>query len=229
MTGYIYCHISPSKKRYIGQTTTSLKERWNNGYGYRESPVFYQAIQKYGWNNFEHLILEKIELEDYSALKDELDKKEIYWIKSYNSITPNGYNVESGGSGLGKRSLTSRISQSKTKLKEKVPSKEELNFYYIEKKMSIEETSKIFQISESSLKNWLDWYEIPIHNFGPQEEKIKGISYELLYDLYINQKLSQQKIADLLNVSESTIGRRLKKYNIPSRKMGRYKKEEEIK
>ena len=34
MIGYIYCHISPSGKKYIGQTTTSLEHRFNNGKNY---------------------------------------------------------------------------------------------------------------------------------------------------------------------------------------------------
>lgn len=42
-----------NNKVYIGQTHQTLKERWGkNGSGYRTSPHFYHAIQKYGWDNF---------------------------------------------------------------------------------------------------------------------------------------------------------------------------------
>ena len=47
------------------------------------------AIAKYGKENFYYEILEK-DIENY-------DEREKYWIKYYNSIAPNGYNILSGG------------------------------------------------------------------------------------------------------------------------------------
>lgn len=44
----VYVYTSPSSKKYIGQTCTSLSIRANNGEGYKTSPKFYQAIKKYG-------------------------------------------------------------------------------------------------------------------------------------------------------------------------------------
>ena len=44
-------------KVYIGITKQAPEERWNNGKKYKSSPHFYAAIQKYGWDNFEHNIL----------------------------------------------------------------------------------------------------------------------------------------------------------------------------
>ena len=45
----IYMHKNKiNGKVYIGQTKQSLKNRWSNGYGYRECPKFWRAIQKYG-------------------------------------------------------------------------------------------------------------------------------------------------------------------------------------
>ena len=44
----VYAYTSPSSKKYIGQTCTSLSIRANNGEGYKTSPKFYQAIKKYG-------------------------------------------------------------------------------------------------------------------------------------------------------------------------------------
>ena len=62
--GFIYCYTSPSGKKYIGKTKTSLKERAkNNAKGYKGCPVFYNAIQKYGWENFEVEILEEVPLD----------------------------------------------------------------------------------------------------------------------------------------------------------------------
>jgi len=54
----VYVHINKiNNKKYVGQSV-NLKARWeSNGYYYRDSPYFYAAIQKYGWDNFEHIIL----------------------------------------------------------------------------------------------------------------------------------------------------------------------------
>ena len=85
-------------KVYIGQTKQSLKNRWSNGYGYRECPKFWRAIQKYGWDNFEHIILEQ------GLTLDEANNKEQYYIKKYDAIA-NGYNISIGGGsnyGVGK-------------------------------------------------------------------------------------------------------------------------------
>lgn len=52
----VYCHISPSGKKYVGISKDPWR-RWNNGNGYRHNYHFYRAIEKYGWENFEHIIL----------------------------------------------------------------------------------------------------------------------------------------------------------------------------
>lgn len=45
-------------KIYIGITMQKPEVRWGkNGNNYKSSPHFYSAIQKYGWDNFEHNIL----------------------------------------------------------------------------------------------------------------------------------------------------------------------------
>lgn len=89
--GFIYRYVSPSGKSYIGQTTRSLFERaQHNGKEYKNCTVFYNAIQKYGWDNFKAEILEE-------CLSSELDEKEKSYIEKYNSLVPNGYNVRIGG------------------------------------------------------------------------------------------------------------------------------------
>ena len=52
-TGVIYMHRNLiNNKVYIGQTIQKPEYRWNKGKGYKDSSLFYNAIQKYGWNNF---------------------------------------------------------------------------------------------------------------------------------------------------------------------------------
>ena len=54
----VYVHINKiNDKRYVGQTN-NIERRWrSNGIDYKNSLYFYNAIQKYGWNNFKHIIL----------------------------------------------------------------------------------------------------------------------------------------------------------------------------
>lgn len=60
INGVIYMHTSPSGKHYIGQTKQKINNRFrSDGSGYKQCRVFYNAIKKYGWNNFKHEILEK--------------------------------------------------------------------------------------------------------------------------------------------------------------------------
>lgn len=55
----VYKHTSPSGKYYIGITSIKPEYRWNHGRNYKEKDqkIFYNAIKKYGWDNFKHEIL----------------------------------------------------------------------------------------------------------------------------------------------------------------------------
>ena len=80
-------------KNYFGITSRKPEERWgHNGCKYKTSPHFYSAIQKYGWDNFEHNIL-------FTNLsKEQACEKEQELIKYYNSIDREyGNNSTSGG------------------------------------------------------------------------------------------------------------------------------------
>lgn len=85
----VYAHINQiNGKMYIGQTK-SIQDRWKPS-GYYHCVKFYRAIQKYGWENFEHIILKD------NLTKEEADKYESYYIELYNSIE-DGYNLSGGG------------------------------------------------------------------------------------------------------------------------------------
>lgn len=91
----VYMHKNKiNNKVYIGITCQKTTYRWGTGSGYKKQLKFYRAIQKYGWNNFEHIIL----FENLSFEKAK--EKEIEMIKKYNSFSKNGgYNATKGGDG----------------------------------------------------------------------------------------------------------------------------------
>ena len=90
----VYVHINKiNGKMYIGQTSKKLDERSrHHGYGYKNNKYFYRAIKKYGWDNFEHLILfDGLSLEMANIIEKELIDK----YKTQNNSF--GYNIREGG------------------------------------------------------------------------------------------------------------------------------------
>lgn len=101
----VYCHISPSGKRYIGITSKVPEKRWDNGRGYR-GPAFKHAIDKYGWDNIEHIIL-ATGLSQEEAFQMEKDLIEKYQTRD----SKYGYNITPGGeshklSDLGRKNVS---------------------------------------------------------------------------------------------------------------------------
>lgn len=88
----VYAHINKiNNKAYIGITSRKPEIRWGkDGRGYRQQEKFYRAIQKYGWDNFEHKIL----INDLNE-EEALELESIY-IENYDSIN-NGYNILQNG------------------------------------------------------------------------------------------------------------------------------------
>ena len=90
----VYKHTNKiNNKVYIGITCQEPNNRWKNGKGYREKQErFYNAINKYGWQNFNHEILFE------NLTKDAAEKKEIELIALYKSNQKEyGYNIACGG------------------------------------------------------------------------------------------------------------------------------------
>lgn len=99
----LYMHKNKiNGKVYIGITKQNPpSKRWANGRGYIHNQHFYQAIQKYGWNEgFEHLILQENLIQEMACILE----KEL--IKQYDATNPNkGYNIADGGIHLGPTSF----------------------------------------------------------------------------------------------------------------------------
>ena len=89
----IYLHRNTvNGKVYVGQTKQDVKKRWGNGEGYKTSFKFYNAIQKYGWEQFDHTILAT------NLTQEEANILEEYYINLFNSTNDMfGYNIKQGG------------------------------------------------------------------------------------------------------------------------------------
>lgn len=83
-----------NQKIYIGLTTCTLKERWQNHKGCVKSDPrhLYSSMRKYGIENF------KIEIVEETDSLEKLAQLEDYYINLYNSRDPDvGYNLSAGG------------------------------------------------------------------------------------------------------------------------------------
>ena len=108
MKGVIYMYTNKiNNKKYIGQTNRPRQrkiEHKSHALKRGTSSHFYNAVRKFGWDNFEYSILEELEFPD-EKFKQKIDEREIYWINYYNSSNKNkGYNITEGGKTRGIKS-----------------------------------------------------------------------------------------------------------------------------
>ena len=134
----VYIHKSPSGKVYIGITSQSVYARWQNGNGYKKSPRFYRAIQKYGWENFSHEVLFE------GLTKTQAEQIEVAMIASYKSNDKRyGYNIEGGGNSVGKLSDETKKKLSKSHLGKKISEETRIKLSQIRSKENLSEETLI--------------------------------------------------------------------------------------
>lgn len=99
-----------TEKLYIGQTTNNVSDRFKDHCTEKRNRHISNSIQTYGKHNFEY-----IELYVSFSLKD-LNEKEVFFVKHFNTMYPNGYNHRAGGeqNGICSEELKRKISLAKT-------------------------------------------------------------------------------------------------------------------
>ena len=88
----VYLHINKINSYvYVGITkhSTNPNNRWKNGKGYTKSVKFYNAIMKYGWDSFSHLVF-------CNTTQDKAELLEQVLIAYYKRKGIN-YNITDGG------------------------------------------------------------------------------------------------------------------------------------
>lgn len=113
-TWTVYKHVSPSGKVYVG-ISSNIDRRWAaHGFYYcHKETIFSRAILKYGWENFEHIVISS------GLTKEEACSEEKKLIAYYKRLGIS-YNITDGGEGYsGKHSsehirhrIESRVSNS---------------------------------------------------------------------------------------------------------------------
>ena len=100
---------------YIGQTTQNLEERWRQHKKVNNSCQYLKnAFKKYGIENFKFILI-------CVCFDTDLNKYEIDYIKKYNSLVPNGYNLKKGGEKGGKHN-----DETKLKISEKLKNRTDI-------------------------------------------------------------------------------------------------------
>ena len=85
--GFIYMLTSPSGKSYIGQTIRPIEERLKqHKLPSNKCFALANAIQKYGWENFEK--------HWYEVPDEELNEHEELMIEALGTLSPSGYNLK---------------------------------------------------------------------------------------------------------------------------------------
>lgn len=194
MKGIIYKYTSPNNKSYIGQTIKTIKERaGKDGYRYKSCPMFYNAIQKYGWDNFKCEILLSVDLPD-DELRNYLNEKEKYYIKLYDTQA-NGYNTSPGGDAPTWLNLD----------------EEEIIRLYTQERKTLRQIAEIFNVDWSVIQTRLHNNNIDTAGVGEHSPAWRIDIADNIKDIITLYKDGNSciKIAKLYNTTDQTIKRHL--------------------
>lgn len=82
-------------KQYIGQTVQNIAKRWtqhrSDALIRKNHTALHRAMNKYGTENFSIKVLA------HCNSMEEMNHRESYYIKLFNTLAPNGYNIALGG------------------------------------------------------------------------------------------------------------------------------------
>ena len=202
MIHYIYCYTNKiNNKQYIGQTNNlerrkkqhiqdSIHQHSGREKAY-EQPI-HCAIRKYGINNFNIEVLKIIDTQDWN----EVNKIESEYIKKYNTLSPNGYNLKAEGianQGKNKSKLSDEIVDNIIK--------------DLKNKVEIIKISKKYNISRSYVSDINNGRCLKRENeeYPLQQNRITKEEYLDIIDMIKNTTYSLREIARYFNRDKETI------------------------
>lgn len=163
-----------NKKSYIGQSINIQKRIHQHFWkatcvkDISYHSALHSAIRKYGANNFQTEIIQECSVE-------EIDEKQKYYIKYYNTLSPNGYNILKGGQKnrviprfcsccgvqISKGGVTGMCHACYSKNNRKVerPNREQLKKEIRVK--SFTQLGKKYNVSDKAIVKWCKQYQLP--------------------------------------------------------------------
>lgn len=212
--GIIYCYTNLiNNKKYIGQTINPeqrYKQHLSSAFNPNDKEydsLIHRAFRKHGFNNFQYNIL----IDDIDDI-DLLNNLEKYYIKHFETLTPNGYNIEPGGRNSSKpktQEHKEKLTWGQSKLTEE----------------EVVELRKAYQKKESPTKIYNEKYKNILHynaflniwngarykHIMPEvfengrHTKMNLETAKNIRKDYKELKLSYSKLAEKYNISKSTI------------------------
>lgn len=192
-------------KVYIGQSLSAEQRFKSHCKGNYDNSIIDAAIQKYGKEHFYYEILES-QIENYN-------EREAYWIKQYNSIIPNGYNILEGGQEpprySGELHPTAKLSDEEV---------EKIAEYLINTTLSLKEIGEEFNISKRQVlrinqgasrvnPNW-DYPLRKTSNINGKltEENVDEIIELLKYSYLFNGEIARRYGVEVHTISDINLG-----------------------
>lgn len=202
MIHYIYCYKNLiNGKEYVGQTNNLNRRKkqhiqdsihQHKGHQNAYNQPIHNAIRKYGIDNFQIIVLEIIDTENW----EQVNKLQENWIRKKDCLSPKGYNLKiQGQANLGKN---------KTKLDEQTVNniiqdlKNEKYIPDIAEKYHIS-TSYVSDINNGRCLKRLN------QQYPLQQNRMTQEEYLEIFDLLENTNYSMAKIAKYLNRNRDTI------------------------
>jgi len=201
MNGKIYgIRNTKNTKLYIGQTMLELKERFarhtaNNKTN--KNTIISKAIKSLGKSCFEIFLIE----DGHKTIK-ELNQAEEYYIKKFNTINPNGYNLCPGGQKWRKKPTITE---------------EELEVAINEYNTgcSLRELSFKYKVDKKFLSSKIKEHGFEIRNKSHKlPDRTSKVTKEIMVELYVEKRLMMKDIAKVLNVNVKTVNLAKRRYNL---------------
>jgi group I intron endonuclease len=224
---YIYRILNKiTKKCYIGETKCKdVIWRWNQ---HRQTieinkgcPALRDAVKKYGIDNFEFSVL-------IICFDDERFKYEIEYIKKYNSVVPNGYNLTNGGEGGGfqGKTHTEEVKNGiKNKLKQKYIDNPELKEQMSERNKIVMSNPEIREKIKNGILNSEKWKKViedmrsGNHRNSKHTEEVKNKISESL------KKYHASNVTIIKNINvrrDNKLGTKIKQYDMNNNLLNEY-------
>ena len=193
MRGFIYKITNTiNGKSYIGQTIQNVKERFYQHCATKCSQavlnmVIHKAITKYGKSNFTIEVIEEVESAN-------LNDRERYWIRYYNSYN-NGYNSTEGG-------------QDGIKLFKNLDTESIVREYKSGK--SLREIGRLFNVDKQTIKDLLVRNNISLRTTRTYKFSQKD-KEDIIKDLSLG--LSRKEIISKWNISKGYLSQLINGYH----------------